>query len=161
MSLTPGEIVKVKDKCGVYDLPNRAHSIEWTDIQKMEIAIPEPVPDVTVESNGKSFRLHVNRKPGYAEGESLINLFPKSKRYQTTMYAVEGGQISHPETFDHHLVTDGQELAKCLDIVSRHIIRTADEPTVQQIKWLHEKGIGPEGVLAAANPISSCPQSFS
>ena len=145
-----GEIVKVKH--GVYDLPNRAHSIEWTDIQKMAIAIPEPVPDVTVENNGKRFHLRVNRKPGQAEGEALINLFPKSKRHQTTMYAVEGGQISHPETFDHHLVTDGQELAKCLDIVSRHIIRTADEPTVQQIKWLHERGIGPEGVLAAANP---------
>ena len=151
-----GEIIKVK--WGVYDLPNRAHSIEWTDIQKMAIALPEPVPDVTIESNGKRFRLHVNRKPGQAEGEVRQNLFSKRKRHRTTMYAVEGGQASHPDTFYHHVVTDGQELAKCLDIVSRHIIRMADEPTVQQIKWLHERGIGPEGVLAAANPDSLCRQ---
>ena len=75
-----GEIVRVKH--GVYDLPNRAHSIEWTDIQKMAIAIPEPAPDVTVESNEKAFRLCVNRKPGQAEGEAVISLFPKSKNIQ-------------------------------------------------------------------------------
>ena len=142
-----GEIVRVKH--GVYDLPSRAYSI---DLPLESMTTLESMSAVTVESNGKVFRLRVNRKPEQAEGEAVISLFPKSKKYSTTMHAIEGGQASHPETFDHHKVTDGQELAKCLDIVSRHIIRTAGEPTVQQIKWLHERGISPEGVLGAANP---------
>ena len=84
-----GEIVKVKR--GVYDLPSRAHSI---DLPLEYMTILESMSDVTVESNGKAFRLRVNRKPGQAEGEAVIRLFPKSKKYSTTMHAIEGGQRS-------------------------------------------------------------------
>ena len=92
---------------GVYDLPIRAYSID----------LPlESMPAVTVESNGKAFRLRVNRKLGQAEGEAVISLFPKSKKYSTTMHAIEGGQRSPPTTFFHWVVTDEQELAKCREI---------------------------------------------
>ena len=91
----------------VYDLHSRAYSID----------LPlESMPDVTVESNGKAFRLRVNRKLGQAEGEAVISLFPKSKKYSTTMHAIEGGQRSPPTTFFHWVVTDDQELAKCRTI---------------------------------------------
>ena len=103
-----GEIVKVKR--GVYDLPSRAHSI---DLPLESMTILESMSDVTVESNGKAFRLRVNRKPGQAEGEAVIRLFPKSKKYSTTMHAIEGGQRSPPTTFFHWVVTDEQDLAKC------------------------------------------------
>ena len=109
-----GEIVKVKR--GVYDLPSRAHSIDLP-LESMTIfesmTILESMSDVTVESNGKAFRLRVNRKPGQAEGEAVIRLFPQSKKYSTTMHAIEGGQRSPPTTFFHWVVTDEQDLAKC------------------------------------------------
>ena len=111
-----GEIVKVKGKRGVYDLPSRAYSIDLP-LESMIIlesmTTLESMSDVTVESNGKAFRLRVNRKPGQAEGEAVISLFPKSKKYSTTMHAIEGGQRSPPTTFFHWVVTDEQELAKC------------------------------------------------
>ncbi len=103
-----GEIVKVKR--GVYDLPTRAYSI---DLPLESMTTLESMPDVTVESNGKAFRLRVNRKLGQAEGEAVISLFPKSKKYSTTMHAIEGGQRSPPTTLFHWVVTDDQELAKC------------------------------------------------
>ena len=109
-----GEIVKVKR--GVYDLPSRAYSIDLpleSIIILESMTTLESMSDVTVESNGKAFRLRVNRKPGQAEGESVIRLFPKSKKYSTTMHAIEGGQRSPPTTFFHWVVTDEQELAKC------------------------------------------------
>ena len=109
-----GEIVKVKR--GVYDLPSRAHSIDLP-LESMTIfesmTILESMSDATVESNGKAFRLRVNSKPGQAEGEAVIRLFPKSKKYSTTMHAIEGGQRSPPTIFFHWVVTDEQELAKC------------------------------------------------
>ena len=109
-----GEIVKVKR--GVYDLPSRAYSIDLpleSIIILESMTTLESMSYVTVESNGKAFRLRVNRKPGQAEGEAVISLFPKSKKYSTTMHAIEGGQRSPPTTFFHWVVTDEQELAKC------------------------------------------------
>ena len=109
-----GEIVKVKR--GVYDLPIRAYSIDLpleSIIILESMTTLESMSDVTVESNGKAFRLRVNRKLGQAEGEAVISLFPKSKKYSTTMHAIEGGQRSPPTTFFHWVVTDEQELAQC------------------------------------------------
>ena len=112
-----GEIVKVKR--GIYDLPSRAYSID----------LPlESMPDVTVERNGKAFRLHVHRKPGQAEGEAVTSLFPKSKKYTTTMYAIEGGQRSPPTTFCYWVVTDEQEIAKCHAYAREDVSRERTSP---------------------------------
>ena len=109
-----GEIVKVKR--GVYDLPSRAYSIDLP-LESMtileSITPPESLAGVIVERKGTAVRLRVNRKPGQAEGEAVIRLFPKSKKYSTTMHAIEGGQRSPPTTFFHWVVTDEHELAKC------------------------------------------------
>ena len=120
-----------------------------TDIQEMAIATPEPEKDVTVATNGHAYRLifliftslqeERSQKKGAIQElrESRKHFFNTEQAILTTTSTIEGGNISPDE---HLTVTfiDRNDIEKFLSIISRHILRTAGEPTVEQAKWLQE-----------------------
>ena len=138
-----------------------------TDIQEMAIATPEPEKDVTVATNGHAYRLiftslqeeRSQKKGAIQELREFRKHFPNTEQaILTTTSTIEGGNISP----DEHLTVafiDRNDIEKFLSIISRHILRTAGEPTVEQAKWLQEvwKTATPaSGLRQHRTPASGC-----
>lgn len=133
------------------DLPGDLLTPTLTDIQEMAIATPETEKDVTVASNGHSYRVIVTHPPEVnsrqrewhhkeqaSQGlQAFRKHFPNTQDARVTeIRAIEGDTVS---TRDYQTVAfiDRNDIGKFLAFISRHIIRTAGEPSVEQAKWLH------------------------
>lgn len=123
------------------------------DIQEMAVATPENLP-VTVESNGKAYRLIVSTEGDVESLRKTKQLFPHTEtEIETVMSSIEAGMVQTDESFRLLFVTEGQDLAKCLDIISRFIMRTAGEPSLEQVLWL--QGIWGEKEKNIEHPLMS------
>ena len=101
-----------------------------TDIQEMAIATPEPMNDVAITPTEESYR--VITKKGMIHGNTVI---------------VTGGIVRDPpkepepnpewDPLPMLPFVDRRDLAKVLSCISRHIIRTAGEPSIAQVEWMH------------------------
>ena len=119
-----------------------------TDIQEMAIATPEKEKDVVVASNGHSYRVIVTKHDNLSrewhweerasqELRDFKNHFPNTKKgIVTTASTREGGTESPKEHFTIAII-DPDDMEKFLSLISRHILRTAGEPTPERLKWLH------------------------
>ena len=109
-----------------------------SDIQETVVSTQRLHKDLTVASTGTKYRVLIsceNLDQGYKH-------FPNAQKFfrpalDTVEHAFEGGTLSAGE--DVILILDEQEnLGKCLELFSRHIMRTSGEPSAQQAEWLHQ-----------------------
>ena len=129
-----------------------------TDIQEMAIVTPETEKDVTVASNGHSYRVIVTHPPEVNSGQrewhhkeqALQELQAFRKHFPNTQDASvteirtnEAGTVSPSEYFTVAFI-DRNDIGKFLSFISRHIIRTAGEPSPRR----RSRGRRPLGRLA-------------
>ena len=122
-----------------------------TDIQEMAIVTPETEKNVTVASNGHSYRVIVTPPPEVNSGQrewhhkeqALQELQAFRKHFPniqdasvTEIRTNKAGTVSPSEYFTVAFI-GRNDIGKFLSFISRHIIRTAGEPSVEQAKWLH------------------------
>ena len=96
----------------------------------MAIATPEPMNDVAIASTGATYK--VITKKGMIHGNTVI---------------VTGGIVRDPpkepepnpewDPLPMLPFVDRRDLDKVLSCISRHIIRTAGEPSIAQVEWMH------------------------
>ena len=119
-------------------IPDTVPAPTLEDIQAMAIATPEQMKGVSVESDGKRYRVRIERELGEKEMDATRRVFPLSTVIvETVTRAIENSNISVAETFRHGFVAEGKDLTTCWGIIARHITRTAGEPSAEQVKWLH------------------------
>ena len=98
-----------------------------TDIQDMAIATPEPMSDVAIASTGATYKVITTAK----------GVIRTSGGIASRSRTIEGDTVSDWDTLPPINFVDGRDLAKVLSCISRHIIRTAGEPSIEQVEWLH------------------------
>ena len=98
-----------------------------TDIQDMAIATPEPMSDVAIASTGATYKVFTTT-PGVIRTSGGI-----ASRSRT----IENGRESDWDDLPLVPFVDRRDLATVLSCISRHIIRTAGEPSIDQVEWLH------------------------
>ena len=97
------------------------------DIQDMAIATPEPVNDVAIASTGLTYRVITTAKD---ELRAAGGIASRSRE-------IIGDTVSDWDTLPPIHFVDKRDLPKVLSCISRHIIRTAGEPSIEQVEWLH------------------------
>ena len=117
-----GLIAKIAKKEGVEGEPPTL-----TDIQDMAIATPEPMSDMAIASTGEAYKV-ITAAKGVIRTSGGI-----ASRSRT----IEGDTVSDWEELPPAPFVDRRDLAKVLSCISRHIIRTAGEPSIDQVEWLH------------------------
>ena len=127
------------------DLPGDPLTPTLTDIQEMAIATPETEKDVTVASNGHSYKVIVtgqrewkpHKEQAAQDLQAFRKPFPNTQDARVTeIRAIEGDTVSTSDSQTFAFI-DRNDVGKFLSFISRHIIRTAGEPSVEQAKWLH------------------------
>lgn len=109
-----------------------------SDIQETVVSTPRLHKDLNVASTGTKYRVLIsceNLDEGYKH-------FPNAQKFfrpdlDTVEHGFEDKVIS--ASADAILILNEQEhLAKCLELFSRHILRTAGEPSMEQAQWLQK-----------------------
>ena len=98
-----------------------------TDIQEMAIATPEPMSDVAIASTGATYKVITAAKGVIRTSGGIAS---KSRE-------IIGDTVSDWDTLPSLNFVDRRDLATVLSCISRHIIRTAGEPSIDQVEWLH------------------------
>ena len=96
------------------------------DIQDMAIATPEPERNIAVASTGLVYRVIDE------QGE-----IRKAGGIASRSREIIGDTVSDWDTLPPIHFVDKRDLPKVLSCISRHIIRTAGEPSDSQVEWLH------------------------
>ena len=117
-----GLIAKIAKKEGVEGEPPTL-----TDIQEMAIPTPEPMSDIAIASTGATYKV-VTAKQGVIRTSGGI-----ASKTRT----IENGIVSDWDPLPPIHFADSRDLPKVLSCISRHIIRTAGEPSIDQVEWLH------------------------
>lgn len=143
------------------DLPDTLLTPTLTDIQEMAIATPETEKGVSVASmltyyrvivlkhdDIGAFELHTNRAiikhdarhPDRCpiDEEDLKKYFPNATNVFTGEVSTREGCDVSPKEYNTVIVQGKEAAKKYFSLISRHIIRTAGEPSQQQLKWIHE-----------------------
>ena len=143
------------------DLPGDLLTPTLTDIQKMAIATPETEKGVSVASmltyyrvivlkhdDIGAFELHTNRailnhdarhpERCPVDEEDLKKYFPNATDVFTVGISIREGCDVPPKEYNTVIVQGKDEAKKYFSLISRHIIRTAGEPSQEQLKWIHE-----------------------
>ena len=108
-------------------LPGDPITPTLTDIQDMAIATPEPMSDVAIASTGATYKVITTTK----------GVIRTSGGIASRSRTIEGDTVSDWEELPPVPFVDRRDLATVLSCISRHIIRTAGEPSIDQVEWLH------------------------
>ena len=117
-----GLIAKIAKKEGVEGEPPTL-----TDIQDMAIATPETMNDVAIASTGATYKVITTAR----------GLIRTSGGIASRSREIIGDTVSDWDALPTVNFVDGRDLDKVLSCISRHIIRTAGEPSIEQVEWLH------------------------
>ena len=109
------------------DLPGDPITPTLTDIQDMAIATPETMSDVAIASTGATYKVITTAKGVIRTRGGIAS---RSRE-------IIGDTVSDWDTLPPLNFVDGRDLATVLSCISRHIIRTAGEPSIDQVEWLH------------------------
>ena len=128
------------------DLPGDPLTPTLTDIQQMAIETPEADKDGTVISNGHSYKVLVTKHYLLSElkERALQTVRDFREHFPNTQDVIvpeartdEAGTVASSDYFSVVFI-DSNDIGKFFSVISRHITRTAGEPSVDQMKWLHE-----------------------
>ena len=98
-----------------------------TDIQDMAIATPEPLSNVAIVSTGATYRV-INEQ---GEIRTAGGIASRSRE-------IIGDTVSDWDPLPTVKFVDRRDLPAVMECISRHIIRTAGEPSIEQVEWLHK-----------------------
>ena len=130
-----GLIAKIAKKEGLEGKPPTL-----TDIQDMAIATPEPMNDVSIASTGLTYRVITQR--GMIHGNPVrvtggIVRAPFTGGIRSQSRTIEGDTEPEWDPLPMLPFVDKRDLPTVIKCISRHIIRTAGEPSIDQLEWLH------------------------
>ena len=110
------------------DLPGDPITPTLTDIQDMAIATPEPMNDVAITSTGATYKVITTKGVIHGTVRVTGGIVIQSQE-------VIGDSASDWDPLPSLPFVDRRDLAKVLSCISRHIIRTAGEPSIDQVEW--------------------------
>ena len=100
------------------------------DIQGMAIPTPEPESNIAITSTGATYKVITTRGMIHGTVRVTGGIVIQSQE-------VIGDSASDWDPLPMLPFVDKRDLPTVMASISRHIIRTAGEPSIDQVEWLH------------------------
>ena len=100
------------------------------DIQGMAIPTPEPESNIAITSTGATYKVITTRGMIHGTVRVTGGIVIQSQE-------VIGDSVSDWDPLPMLPFVDKRDLPTVMASISRHIIRTAGEPSIDQVEWLH------------------------
>ena len=130
---TACEIVQYVTECAFYqDYDEDEPPIQTVElIQTLATPTPEPVNDVAITSTGQAYRVITTKGMIHGTVRVTGGIVIQSQE-------VIGDSASDWDPLPMLPFVDKRDLPTVMKCISRHIMRTAGEPSAEQIEWLHQ-----------------------